>query len=213
MNLIPLKLTSLNLALLNQALLNQVSLNQAILHQPKWCHNLIGLTIGLLLSSLLVSVAHASDDDANKPTSLEVTTPVHLSPPESEDIFGLWLESEEQNVAVWIEQCENQLCGYIYWQRKPFTRSGKLKRDKHNPDESLRQRPLCGLKLLSGFERTEDNGWSDGEIYNPEDGYTFSSSIERTEEGTLHIRGYFGIPLFGKTVNWHRPEKDLQPCQ
>jgi uncharacterized protein (DUF2147 family) len=172
----------------------------------------INLATGILLISLFLSVATASAE-SNPATLAEAETPAPHTQSSSTDIFGLWLENENQNVAVWIEQCENQLCGYIYWLRKPLTRKGLPKRDKHNPDESLRQHPLCGLKLLSGFSLEEDNSWSDGEVYSPEDGYTFSSSIERTEEGTLHIRGYFGIPLFGKTVDWHRPEKDLQPCQ
>ena len=171
----------------------------------------INLATGILLTSLFLPVATAGGEPStSKLTETEITSQHTQS--SSTDISGLWLESKKQNVAVWIEQCDDQLCGYIYWLRKPLTRSGKPKRDKHNPDESLRQQPLCGLKLLSGFSQEEDNSWSDGEIYSPEDGYTFSSSIEKTEEGTLHIRGYFGIPLFGKTVNWHRPEKELEQC-
>ena len=165
------------------------------------------LTVSLLLFAATVSIA------ADTPAFVEIKATAQDAQSNSAGIFGLWLESKEQNVAVWIEQCNNQLCGYIYWLRKPLTRSGKIKRDKHNPDLSLRQRPLCGLKLLSGFAREENNNWSDGKIYSPKDGHRFSSSIERTEEGTLHIRGYFGIPIFGKTVNWQRPGKKLKPCQ
>jgi uncharacterized protein (DUF2147 family) len=170
------------------------------------------LAAGILVTSLFLSVATASIA-ADTSTSETVEATLRHSQSSRVDIFGLWLESKKQNVAVWIEPCDDQLCGYIYWLRKPLTRSGKPKRDKHNPDESLRQQPLCGLKLLSGFAQEKDKSWGDGEIYSPEDGYTFSSTIERTEEGSLQIRGYIGIPLFGKTVDWHRPEKKLQPCQ
>ena len=174
-------------------------LNQRILH-----HSLTYL----LITSLCLSAAIADTTE-----SVSTETPSQHLQSNSDDIFGLWLESKKQNVAVRIEPCDGQLCGYIYWLRKPLTRKGNPKRDKHNPDESLRQEKLCGLKLLSGFSQDEDKNWSGGEIYSPEDGYKFSSTIKRTDENSLRIRGYIGIPLLGKTVNWHRPEKQLPPCQ
>lgn len=133
----------------------------------------------------------------------------------NEELRGLWIdhkEPEKQKVAVWIEDCNGALCGRIYWMRKPLNREGKPKVDVHNPDPNLRERPLCGLRVLSGFKRTDEITWTDGQIYSPSDGITFSSTIKMEREGALKIRGYVGISLFGKTLEWVRPTEKLQQC-
>lgn len=132
-----------------------------------------------------------------------------------DDIHGLWVErkpGDKQKVAVWIEDCNGLLCGRVYWLKKPLTASGAPKRDPHNPDAALRERPLCGLTILSGFRRVKEKSWGSGHIYNPGDGRTFSSTINLEQDGSLRIRGYVGIPLFGKTVEWVRPQGNLAPC-
>lgn len=131
------------------------------------------------------------------------------------DVRGLWVDHREgdlRKVAVWIEDCENLLCGRIYWLKKPLSAQGQAKRDKHNPDAALRDRPLCGLKILSGFRRVTESTWGGGHIYNASDGRTFSSTISLEHDGSLRIRGYVGISLFGKTVEWVRPQENLARC-
>lgn len=132
----------------------------------------------------------------------------------SEDIRGIWIdhrEAEKQKVAVLIEDCNGALCGRIYWMKKPL-RDGRPKTDIRNPDPALRERPLCGLRILNGFKRSEDNTWGNGQIYSPSDGNTFSSTIHLEKEGSIKIRGYIGISLFGKTLEWVRPSEKLEPC-
>jgi len=132
-----------------------------------------------------------------------------------DDIRGLWIdhrEPEKRKVAVWIEDCDGLLCGHIYWLKKPLSSGGRPKRDQRNPDARLRDRPLCGLRILSGFKRAGDGSWSAGQIYNPNDGRTFSSSMTLESDGGLKIRGYFGLSLFGKTVEWVRPQDKPGRC-
>ncbi len=133
----------------------------------------------------------------------------------TDNVHGLWVDHREGNkrkVAVWIEDCDGLLCGRIYWLKKPLSARGHPKRDKHNPDAALRDRPLCGLRILSDFRRVNDDSWSAGQIYNPSDGRTFSSTISLESDGTLRIRGYIGISLFGKTVEWVRPQENPERC-
>jgi uncharacterized protein (DUF2147 family) len=104
------------------------------------------------------------------------------------------------------------LCGRIYWQKKPLSADGQPKRDRHNPDAALRERPLCGLRILTGFRHTKDGAWSAGHIYNPNDGRTYSSTLQLEPDGSLRIRGYVGLSLFGKTVEWVRPQEVLARC-
>ena len=131
------------------------------------------------------------------------------------DVQGLWVDHREvdkRKVAVWIEDCDGLLCGRIYWQKKPLSASGQPKRDRHNPDAALRERPLCGMKILTGFRRTTEGTWSAGHIYNPNDGRTYSSTLHLERDGSLRIRGYVGLSLFGRTVEWVRPQEALERC-
>lgn len=133
----------------------------------------------------------------------------------SKDIHGLWVDnkdSEKQKFAVMVEDCGSQLCGKIYWLKKPNFDNGEPKFDKHNPNEALQNRPLCGLKILSGFQYSKDNTWKNGHIYNPSDGHTFNSFMTLKNDGTLRVKGYVGLTLFGKSVEWVRPQENLQRC-
>ena len=112
-----------------------------------------------------------------------------------------------------VEDCGSKVCGSLYWLKKPVSANGLPKRDKHNPNEALRDRPLCGLQILTGFQSANDALWQDGEIYNPDDGLTFSSTMKLSPEGTLKIRGYVGISLFGKTLEWVRPVEEINSCK
>jgi uncharacterized protein (DUF2147 family) len=139
-----------------------------------------------------------------------------LAGAEEHKIQGLWVDNKDPNrqkFAVMLEDCGSKVCGSLYWLKKPLFANGLPKRDKHNPNEALRDRPLCGLQILTGFQAANDALWQDGEIYNPDDGLTFSSTIKLSPEGTLKIRGYVGISLFGKTLEWVRPTEEITRCK
>ncbi len=131
-----------------------------------------------------------------------------------DDVRGLWIDHrdpQKRKVAVWIEDCDGLLCGHIYWMKKPLA-NGRPKRDHRNPEPRLRDRPLCGLRILSGFKRAGDGAWSAGQIYNPGDGRTFSSMMTLESDGGLRISGYIGLSLIGKTVEWVRPQEKPGRC-
>lgn len=128
-------------------------------------------------------------------------------------LTGIWIESKKQKIAVWVEECQTKLCGRIYWLKKPLTKDGKIKRDVKNPNAALRTRLQCGMKILTDFSASENsNFWKNGKIYNPKSGKTYQSTIHVSKDGTLEIRGYIGISLFGKTLKWERPKDKLTPC-
>jgi len=148
------------------------------------------------------------------PSSVLITSA--FANPVADDIHGLWVDNKDpdrQKFAVMVEDCGSKLCGRLYWLKKPLSASGLPKRDKHNSNEALRERPLCGLQILTGFQYVSDNTWNSGEIYNPDDGLTFSSTIKLAPEGSLKIRGYVGISLFGKTLEWVRPTEEIARCK
>lgn len=121
--------------------------------------------------------------------------------------YGQWL-TEGGKSRVEIAECDNSLCGKIVWLAEPLDEAGQEKLDKNNPDAALQSRPILGLALLNGFvPGDEKTVWVDGEIYNPEDGETYSCTLTLQDDGTLKVRGYVGLPLFGKTQIWTRAPK------
>lgn len=63
---------------------------------------------------------------------------------------------------------------------------------------------LRGLTLLRGLEWDGD-GFEDGEILDPRSGQRYRLSLS-LEGGRLHVRGYRGFKLFGRTQVWERPQ-------
>ena len=82
------------------------------------------------------------------------------------------------------------------------TNDGRL--DDENPDPKLRSRPLFGLRILEGFKAMSDEKWADGTIYDPNNGKTYSCTLELEDEQTLKVRGFIGVSLFGRTERWTR---------
>ena len=122
---------------------------------------------------------------------------------EADSIVGEWYTENNKSV-VKIYKVGNKYYGKIIWLKAPNDKNGKPKLDKNNEDEKLQKRPLLNLVILKDFEYDEDNEWDDGEIYNPEDGETYSCTMTLIDKNTLEVRGYVGISLLGKSQTWKR---------
>ncbi|RXH56036.1 hypothetical protein GRAN_2893 [Granulicella sibirica] len=75
--------------------------------------------------------------------------------------------------------------------------------DAMNPDATLRDRPLCGLRIGDGFKPDSPTTASGGQIYDPMSGKTYSAKME-SKGDTLKLRGYIGVPTLGRTETWTR---------
>jgi len=119
--------------------------------------------------------------------------------------LGAWSTDGDKS-RVLIEPCGDALCGRLVWLREPVYADGQAKVDRNNPDEGLRARPILGLPLLAGFkpEAGAPGRWTDGTIYDPESGKTYSGTLTLQPDGTLGVRGYVGLPMFGRSVLWTR---------
>ncbi len=123
---------------------------------------------------------------------------------EEDAVTGVW-KTDANKSHIEIYKKDGKYFGKIIWLKEPNTPDGKAKVDKSNPDEKLRTRSLLGLFMLKNFVYDEDYVWKGGEIYNPEDGKTYSCKMTLSKDGkNLKVRGYVGISLFGKTVEWER---------
>ena len=63
---------------------------------------------------------------------------------------------------------------------------------------------MQGLTILEGFSYQEENLWSGGTIYDPNSGKTYKCKLSLNDDGTLKVRGYVGVSLFGRTEVWKR---------
>ena len=120
---------------------------------------------------------------------------------------GVWA-NEGETSRIKIEDCAGKLCGVIVWLKEPLDSQGNEKVDKENPDASLKSRKLLGLRLLDGFAKKEGEAtvWENGTIYNPNDGKTYKCTLTVKDARTLNVRGYVGLPIFGKSQTWTRVE-------
>jgi uncharacterized protein (DUF2147 family) len=156
------------------------------------------LLIGLLLSGLSIPAWAADDADA---------------------VLGQWFTADGK-ARVEIAKHGDVYDGRIVWLKEPnYTAQdkegvpGQPKVDLKNPDKALQNRPIIGLPLIQGFKYAGDNVWSDGQIYDPESGKLYSCKLTLMMDGTLKVRGYIGISLFGRTEIWTRPPADATAPQ
>ena len=128
----------------------------------------------------------------------------------SEDILGTW-KNEDGKAKIEIYPCDSHYCGKISWLGRPVYpaddpggMAGLPRVDRKNPDQALRNRRLLGLLIMDGFTYKGDNTWDKGRIYDPESGKTYKCKMTLVSPQRLEIRGYIGIPLFGRTTAWTR---------
>lgn len=118
------------------------------------------------------------------------------------DVTGTWSTVEGKS-HVEIGTCDtDKYCGTIKWLKEPNNKEGQPKKDINNRNENLRDRAILGISLLKGLEKTGDNEWDDGHIYNPEDGETYSSEMMLIDENTLSVKGC--VLFFCKEQIWNR---------
>ena len=123
---------------------------------------------------------------------------------QTDKIEGLWYNDVKSGKILIYKQPNGKFYGKVVWLREPL-KNGKPKVDELNQDEKLRSRPRLGLPVLADFVKDGDDKYTDGTIYDPNSGKTYSCTI--TYKGkTLAIRGYIGISLFGRTTTWSRVE-------
>ena len=75
--------------------------------------------------------------------------------------------------------------------------------DIKNPNPTLRSRHLEGLQLGTGFTR-DGNVWQGGTLYDPASGRTYKGRIRRLNAFEIELRGYVGVPAFGRGETWTR---------
>jgi uncharacterized protein (DUF2147 family) len=113
-------------------------------------------------------------------------------------IQGIWY-TQDRDGGVELYPCDGKICGRLYW-LKDDTGS----RDDHNPDPAKRRRALCHLQFMGDFTKNGDGRYTDGWIYDPDSGSTYTAQMKIIDRNTLQLRGYILLPLFGASQIWKR---------
>jgi uncharacterized protein (DUF2147 family) len=104
---------------------------------------------------------------------------------------GAWLTESGRGV-IRIEPCNVGLCGAIV---------GIDQAPNEPVPMDFAGRPQCGLNILTS-SADMDAGISKGHITDPRDGKVYDAQLWVDGTGKLHVRGYIGVPLLGKTQVW-----------
>lgn len=126
---------------------------------------------------------------------------------EADRITGVWFNGEKTSKIEISRTKSGSYVGNIVWLKEPNNEKGVPKTDHKNPEASLRNRPLLGLQILSGLKYDGKSKYSDGKIYDPKSGKTYSAKAELTNNNTLALRGFIGVSLAGRTDTWIRTTK------
>jgi uncharacterized protein (DUF2147 family) len=125
-------------------------------------------------------------------------------------VLGVW-NNEEKDARIEIYHCADRYCGKIVWLKVPDWPAdskdgvpGTPKLDHHNPDPNLRTTPVMGLVMVNNFSFGKDGKYIDGTVYDPKNGKTYSGKMTLVSQDQLELRGFVGIPLFGRTTTWTR---------
>lgn len=117
-------------------------------------------------------------------------------------ILGQWVNSTGE-AHVEIYKKESKYFGKIVWLKAPKDEKGSAKTDIKNPDAKLKSRPILGMEMLKDFV-FEDGKWTDGKIYDPKSGKTYSCNMNLKDNGDLNMRGYIGISIIGRSEVWKK---------
>lgn len=69
---------------------------------------------------------------------------------------------------------------------------------------ALKNQPVLGMRILWGM-RQDGGEWTGGQILDPESGNIYRCTVTLENGGkVLHLRGYIGFSIFGRTERWVR---------
>ncbi len=95
--------------------------------------------------------------------------------------------------------------------------TGKIEKLFRTPDEdqnpkcvactdARKNQPILGMTIVSGLKKDGDE-YKGGEILDPKNGKVYKSKLTVREGGKkVEVRGYIGMPMFGRSQVWLRQE-------
>ena len=124
--------------------------------------------------------------------------------PPSDQICGKW-ESSEKNLIIHVYKEDNKFISKILWFNANDGRPMSSWTDRNNPDETLRNRKIVGMSVLTDLiYKANTNSWENGVIYDAKHGRDWDASAYINNEGMLKVKGYWHFKFIGKTLTFKR---------
>ena len=118
-------------------------------------------------------------------------------------IFGKWKtiddETGKEKGIVEIFEYKGKVYGKIieiFEADKKHLKCEKCDGEDHN-------KPILGMNIIKGLKK-KDGIYDGGKIVDPKNGKSYHCKIVLDGKDKLIVRGYIGIPLFGRSQTWLR---------
>ena len=135
-------------------------------------------------------------------------TPICAAP---ENLDGFWMDSDGE-VIIEVVPCGPARCGHVVWLKQPNGADGLPLRDIKNADAKLKNRPVCGLEVVTGFKKQTGDSWGDGTVYVSDEGASYSGKAEVLSATQIKVTGYIGFAVFGESEVWTKVTKPFDRC-
>lgn len=116
----------------------------------------------------------------------------------ADDIVGVWYSPvKEGNVQIF--KSGNNYYGKLTYLKHAVDHDGNPVLDVNNPDKEKRKLPLVGILLLKEITFDDKKNKWKGKLYDydGEKGNTYDSYLTMTKNGSLNIKGFWGLSFFG----------------
>ena len=124
---------------------------------------------------------------------------------ENNKLVGNW-ESSSKDLRVNVFIKNEKVFAKLIW--FPCTHKVKSPMANHldtkNPNQKLRSHSWLDLIILSGLQYDKENKWTNGQIYNPESGRTYTAYLQLLSQNKLKVRGYWGFEFIGETLIFNK---------
>jgi uncharacterized protein (DUF2147 family) len=121
---------------------------------------------------------------------------------------GLWKSIDDSSgkptALIRITESGGELQGKI---EKLFREPGEEQNPRCDACTDTRKgQPILGMTIVSGLRKHGD-AYDGGEILDPKNGKVYKSKLTLSDGGKkLDVRGYIGVPMFGRSQTWVRQE-------
>ena len=110
---------------------------------------------------------------------------------QSADPSGTWV-TQSGDTRVRIAKCGAEYCGIIA--------ASTYQKDTNNADPKLRDRAIVGVRMI--WDLKPDGDGYIGQLYNPQDGKTYTGKLKMTSAKTLQLSGCVFGGLICKSQTW-----------
>jgi uncharacterized protein (DUF2147 family) len=121
--------------------------------------------------------------------------------PKLQNAIGRWQTYSDGKPAG---QVETYLVNGVLFGKVTQVRPGRTPQDVcEKCSGELKNQLILGMIILRNFHAAGDD-WVDGTALDPENGWEYKGKIWTVGNAGLHLRGFIGISLLGRTENWVR---------